>query len=648
MSENSEQIELGYKSLFSSSVGRLEKLELSDREIHSVDTDFMFIIGGIIGNFANDINIPKQETVESYYKSIGKSDKFAILQYISLLRQCYPTEYYGKDNNGSKWLVAEYSGIYEERFLDKSKWKKVPTFNEFSLQKEFNNKIYNKVEKDPTTGIETYPGQALIDNKYQQYLQDIWPEYWTGKIFSNRIAVNEDLVKNNADMLCPYTKSQILEDIHYAPAELVMTDGHYKALIMGVPVEKVMSPDFDATIWNTDLSLTNLPKFLLDHTNDIISNPPIPHAFTEAEESVQKVIDTFNEKMDFQLGLAGMIKKALEEASKVIVINVVWGQIKDSIDMKALESGKGIDTKVMCKEALTNYLNAMKENIDKMKEQALKQINEKIDEITKLATGVWDNIKSLPKTASSMISTAALPQTIPTTGGIPNPVTVILDVINIIDNILALFPPIINGIMQILTIMKSFVIALPAIIGPLQSLLMSIAAIMGALKSKKKNSMSVAQIHKAIEKANKQIEKLTNKQEKLDKTNEKEKSDWEDLQQTIDDLNDNIRKLEEMCTCQEHSGTQQAETSTEFDFEKELASLNDFVTEFESFEPIREESVSELVINLDNKVPSVTSGYGQSGNIPVIGQTNNSASIIASPLQETNITPYCGKVFTNV
>ena len=638
MSENSEQIELGYKSLFSPSVERLKKLGLSDGEIHSVDTDFIFIEDEIIGNFANDINTPKQETVENYYKSIGKSEKFANLQYISLLKQCYPTEYYGKNNKGSKWLMAEYSGIYEEMFLDKSKWKNVPTFNEFSLQKEFNNKIYNKVEKDPTTGIETYSGQALIDNKYQQYLQDIWPEYWTGKIFSNRIVVNEDYVKNNAEMLCPYTKSQILEDLYYAPAELVMTDGHYKAIIMGVPVEKVMSPDFDASIWNTDLSLTNLPKFLLDHSKDIISNPPIPHTMTEAEESVQKVIDAFNEKMDFQLGLAGMIKSTLEAASKVIVINIVWSQIKDSIDREGLEGGKGIDTKAMCKEALTNYLNSMKDNIDKMKEQALKQVNEKIDEISKIATGVWDNIKSLPKTASSMISTAAL----------PNPVTVILDIINIIDNILALFPPIINGIMQILTIMKSFVIALPAIIGPLQSLLMSIAAIMAALKSKKEKSMSTAQIHKAIAKATNQIEKLTKKQEKLDKENEKEKSDWEDLQQTIDDLNDNIRKLEEMCTCPQHTNTQQVETSTEFDFDKELASLNDFVEQIENFEPIEDESVSELVINVDNKIPAINSGKGQSGNIPVIGQNNNSANTVALPLQETNITPYCGKVFANV
>ena len=243
-----------------------------------------------------------------------------------------------------------------------------------------------------------------------------------------------------------------------------------------------------------------------------------------------------------------------------------------------------------------------------------------------------------------MCSTAALPQTIPTTGGIPNPITVVLDVMNIVDSVLALFPPIIQDMLKILTLCKKLMIPLDKI--PfLSQTIEIIVKIIGALKKKKNEAMSVAKIHKAINKAEVKREKLDKRLQKLDKDNEKEKAEYDDISEIIGKINENISMLEDMCSCEQHTNTAQ-NNEEQLDFYKQLEIITQQIDTLNDSDIMIDASINTIID--DSKVSQLQLGTIGANEIASPGKMPIDTPIDASPLQSTNVTPYCGKVFANL
>ena len=149
-----------------------------------------------------------------------------------------------------------------------------------------------------------------------------------------------------------------------------------------------------------------------------------------------------------------------DELYKIVTVAEEYSASKRIVGL-SIKNGK-LQTNVKNNLA-ARHISTMESNAIGNVEDTTKEVRDTVDEIVITSKGMWDNIISLPKTVSLMCSTAALPQTIPTTGGIPNPITVVLDVMNIIDSILALFPPIIQDMLKILTLCKKLMIPLDKI-----------------------------------------------------------------------------------------------------------------------------------------------------------------------------------------
>lgn len=512
-------------------------------------------------NFAN----PASPMSLSEFQSKSNSNE---KKYVNMLRECYMSAYLR-----SRYYKESILNTYGETLGDVSNWTKVPTLDDF----------YRLNTKKPySTDGETITeqGKVALENLYKQYLQDVWPNYWKCEIYDNLDEVDKDSIDYTS--LCEYTVSEFSRDIMNGAAGEDMTEEELKKMVSEVNIP-------------TSLSL----------------------------DAIADMIDQINEMLGTNT-LKATLKAFIDQQMNNIVINLVWNTLGVQISPYDPEKNPdGIDYKSMAKDEFEKFKEGLKETIKKQVETIRKEVEEKVKQLYKTASGVWDNIVAIPKTLSMLITAAAIPQVIPTTGGIPNIARVLLDIMNIVDQVLALIPPIIEGLVEILGLLKLLMIKpkdLP-LVGKIIGMIEKLKAACSA--AKQKNAENLQSAEKQVSDDEKKLEALMTLYELLPEDSEKRP----EIKEQIDALTEQIASNKK--GIQDYKSRVESDAKGEYETTQQLTG-----------------SVTLIVNTVDSLLTmadSINSLSGNNGKEEI--RIPRSDTIIALERQDTTVTPYCGRVF---
>jgi len=511
-------------------------------------------------NFAN----PASPMSLSEFQSKSNSNE---KKYVNMLQECYMSAYLR-----SKYYKESILNTYGETLGDVSNWTKVPTLDDF----------YRLNAKKPysTDGQTiTEQGKVALENLYKQYLQDVWPSYWRCEIYDNLDEVDKDSI--DYTRLCEYTASEFSRDIANGAAGEDMTEEELKKMVSEVNIP-------------TSLSL----------------------------DAIADMIDQINEMLGTNT-LKATLKAFIDQQMNNIVVNLVWNTLGAQISPYDPETNPdGTDYKSMSKAEFESFKEGLKETIKKQVETIRKEVEEKVKEMYKTASGVWDNVVAIPKSLTMMITAASIPQVIPTTGGIPNIARILLDIMNIVDQVLALIPPIIEGLAEILKFLKMLMIDpkdLP-LIGTIIGLIRKLKESCGA--AKEKNAQNLQSAENQITKDESKLETLMKKYERTD--DEEKKAE---LKEQIDALTEQIASSKK--AIQDYKSRVESDAKGEYETTQQLTGSLNLVTD----------TVNSL-LNMADSISSLSNvDIKEEIRIP------RSDTIIALERQDTTVTPYCGRVF---
>lgn len=563
MSENTEEkvplkVQYGLKTLEEDAIKRL--LNIEKVGVNDLSRIDRKWKYNSTDNFAN----PAFPMSLSEFQSKSNSNE---KKYVNMLQECYTSAYLR-----SKYYKESILNTYGEALGDTANWSRVPTLDDF----------YRLNAKKPysTDGRTiTEQGKVILENLYKQYLQDVWPSYWKCEIYDNLEEV--DINSIDYTRLCEYTASEFSRDIVNGAAGQTMSEEELKKMVTEVNIP-------------TSLSLDAIAD-MIDQINDMLGTNT----------------------------LKAVLKAFIDQQMNNIVVNLAWNTLGVQISpYDPVDNPDGTDYKSMSKAEFESFKEGLKETIKKHVETVKRDVEEKVKEMYKTASGVWDNVVAIPKTLTMMITAASIPQVIPTTGGIPNIARILLDIMNIVDQVLALIPPIIEGLVEILKFLKMLMIDpkdLP-LIGTIISLIRKLKESCSA--AKEKNAQNLQSAENQITKDESKLETLMKKYERTD--DEEKKAE---LKEQIDALTEQIASSKK--AIQDYKSRVESDAKGEYETTQQLTGSLNLVTD----------TVNSL-LNMADSISSLSNvDIKEEIRIP------RSDTIIALERQDTSVTPYCGRVF---